>query len=255
MPERLEGGRRVRGEIRSVPPLVSIVTVVFRAKDELERILKNVFSLDHEAFELIVIDGGSRDGTVELLQQWNEKVDYWINEPDSGLYYAMNKGRAVARGKFVYHLNAGDHLVYFPEYELERAYIDGVDIATFRVSIDGKYDFVPSDGWLLKVENTFHHQGTFYRRDKFPAYDTAYRVYADFNMNQQLVRRGATVKTYDKVVAFHSTEGISNTSPIAESEHYRIIRCNYGLAYVFLSWLRRKWDGLMVRLGRPVRKV
>lgn len=80
--QRLEGGRRKRGDVRAKQPLVSIITVVFRDKEELKNILNNVFEFDTSEFELIVIDGGSRDGTVELLRQWDEKIDYWLSEPE-----------------------------------------------------------------------------------------------------------------------------------------------------------------------------
>lgn len=80
--QRFEGGRRTRGEALDRKPLVSIITVVFRDKDELENILNNVFGFDTNEFELVVIDGGSNDGTVELLQQWEQKIDYWLSEPD-----------------------------------------------------------------------------------------------------------------------------------------------------------------------------
>jgi len=249
-----EGGRRTQGHVRTKEPLVSIITVTFSAKDDLERILKNVFEFDASEFELIVIDGGSADGTVEILEQWNQKIEYWLSESDTGIYDAMNKARGLARGRFLYHLNAGDSLVYLPTKELETAILDNVDIATFPVSIDGNRKFYPSNSWKLRIKNTFHHQGTFYRRETLPAYDPSYKVYADFDLNQRAVLSGSKVQIFDTVVAVHSTAGISNTAAIAESEHYRIIRKNHGLRYLAVSWIQRKWDGVMVRLGRVSEK-
>ena len=253
--KHFEGGRRIREGMRPQPPLVSIVTVVFRDRGELEHILRNVFTFDTSQFELIVIDGGSDDGTVELLQQWDGKIDYWLSEPDSGLYHAMNKGRAVAKGKFLFHLNAGDRLLFLPNKELESADIDEAEVVTFPVSIDGSRQFSPAIGRLLRIRNTLHHQGTFYRRECFPAYDLQYRVYADFDLNQRMAKRGAKIGISERIVASHSTAGISNRASDAEPEHYRIIRSNFGWPYAALSWAYRKWDGLMVRLGRPVQKV
>lgn len=250
-----DGGRRTRGDGSIKDPLVSIITVVFRAKKDLEKILKNISRFDPADFELIVIDGGSDDGTVEVLQEWSDKIDYWLSEPDSGIYDAMNKARTLSRGRFLYHLNAGDSLIYLPTRELIDALRGGVDVATFRVLIDGEREFCPSNDHKLRVKNTFHHQGTFYRTEIFPQYDPRYKVYADFDLNQRIVQAGAKVQIFDNVVASHSTAGASNTSRVAESEHYGIIRKNCGWRYLLLSWIQRKCDGVMVRLGRPTLKV
>jgi len=253
--QRLEGGHRVRGEHRAEPPLVSIIAVLFRDREECIRLLKNISAFDPREFELIVIDGGSDDGTVEVLREWDDKIDYWLSEPDSGIYDAMNKGIAAARGEYVLHLNAGDALRSIPSETLAACLKEQVDIATFRVSIDGERNFCPSNDGRLKVRNTFHHQGTFYRRASLPLYDTRYKVYADFDLNQRVVMRGAKVRIFDDVVAVHSTAGISNTAASAESELYKIVLKNHGWLYVVLLWIQQKWDGIMVRLGRPPLKV
>ena len=250
-----EGGKRTRGNDSVRDPLVAIITVVYRAKAGLEEILENVTNFEGNDIEIIVIDGGSDDGTVEVLQEWNDKIDYWLSEPDFGIYDAMNKARNLSRGRFLYHLNAGDSLIYLPTRELTEALRGGVDVASFRVLIDGKREFCPSHDRKLRVKNTFHHQGTFYRKETFPPYDPRYKVYADFDLNQRIVQAGVKVQIFDTVVAAHSTDGVSNTARAAESEHYAIIRKNYGWRYVVLSWVQRKWDGLMVRLGRPSLKV
>jgi glycosyltransferase involved in cell wall biosynthesis len=250
-----KGGRRTRGDGSIKDPLVSIITVVYRARGGLEEILENVTNFEGNDFELIVIDGGSDDGTVDVLREWDDKIDYWLSEPDSGIYDAMNKGIAAAHGEYVFHLNAGDTLKSIPSETLALCLKDGVDVAAFRVLIDGKREFCPSNDRKLRVKNTLHHQGTFYRRATLPLYDIQYKVYADFDLNQRVVIKGAKVRIFDNVVAEHSTAGISNTAAAAESEHYRIIRKNHGRPYVAVSWVQRKWDGVMVRLGCPSLKV
>lgn len=245
--QRVEGGRRSRGEALDRKPLISIVTVVFRDKEELESILNNVFGFDTSDFELIVIDGGSNDGTVELLQQWNEKIDYWLSEPDSGIYDAMNKGIEAAHGEYILHLNAGDRLIYLPVQELKDACMEQIDVAAFRVSDDGKREFHPSCGFLLRFRNTLHHQGTFYRRETFPQYDLQYKVLADFDVNQRLAMRGVKIKIFDRVVALHTSGGISSTRK-GNSEHFSIIRKYHGWKYWVLAKMRSMGGRLMRRL-------
>jgi glycosyltransferase involved in cell wall biosynthesis len=254
---RREGGRRARGYRRASAPLISIVTVVFRDRDELEQILRNVFTFDTGNFELVVIDGGSNDGTRELLEQWDDKIDYWLSEPDAGIYDAMNKAAQAAQGEYLLHLNAGDRLLALPVEELAQARADKIDVAAFRVSLDGRHIFYPSARTLLRFRNTLHHQGTFYRREIFPGYDLQYKVLADFDVNQKLVRQGVRARTYRKVVASHASGGISASSQ-AEVEHFRIIRKNHGAAHVALAWIvfkeRGRVRGLVERVKRMLRR-
>ena len=231
-------------------PLVSIITVVYKAAGDLPALLQSVFRLKEQDVELIVVDGGSDDGTCELLRQHDAEIDYWISEPDRGIYDAMNKGIAAARGTFLFHLNAGDRLLSVPRRELETAASAGIDIAAFKVSIDGHFDFRPSHGPGLRLNNTLHHQGTFFRRENYPAYDLQYRIFADFDVNQRLALRGAKVLLSDQVVALHATGGISDVaSRSAISEFFRVIEKNHGRAYLPAAWFLCKWRGLKSRLG------
>jgi glycosyltransferase involved in cell wall biosynthesis len=226
--------------------LVSIITVVFRAKNDLVSMLPNIFEHDPRDFELIVIDGNSGDGTVELLREWDEKIDYWLSEPDKGIYDAMNKAQAIAQGDFLYHLNAGDRLLHVPRAELEGARRENIDVAAFRVSVDGNREFIPSCGSMLRLKNTLHHQGTFYRRQTFLPYDLRYKILADYDVNQRLALRGAKMKAFDKVVAWHSSGGAGDVIK-GYSEHSSILRKNYGWPYVAVSLMLSEWKGIKAR--------
>jgi len=247
MTERIEGGRRltVREQPRNI--LVSIITVVFRARSELLPLIESVIDQKNEEIEFIIIDGGSRDGTIELLQEYASCIDYWLSEPDLGIYDAMNKGVANARGKFLLHLNAGDALISIPYVQLTTL-PHSFDVAAFRVSVDDK-EFRPSFGLALRLCNTLHHQGTFFRRDKFPKYNIRYRVFADFDVNQRLVKGGAKIRMFDQLVATHAGGGASDTATRETvSEFFRIIRNNHGIAYLFPAWLMCKYHGFMRRM-------
>ena len=234
--ERVEGGRRICAEVRPERPLVSIIVVLFRDREECIRLLQNICSFDPHEFELIVIDGGSDDGTVKVLQEWDDKIDYWLSEPDSGIYDAMNKGIAAAKGEYILHLNAGDTLKSIPSETLAACLRDQVDIASFAVMMNKDEIFLPRTGIPLKFENTWHHQGTFYRRTPELAYDTRYRVFADFDLNQRLFRSGKTVRLFKEAVSHHQKDGISAASRNS-SEINRIIRKNFGDSHYALSFL------------------
>lgn len=234
-------------------PLISIITVVYRAHDDLPFLLQSVFRLKNEQIELIVVDGGSKDGTVDLLRQHDSKIDYWISEADRGIYDAMNKGIAAARGTFLLHLNAGDRLLQAPLEELEAASAQNIDIAAFRVSIDGKYEFRPSSGIALMFDNTLHHQGTFFRREIFPMYDIKYKIFADFDVNQRMLLSNARIAVFNRVVALHLTGGVSGRpTDAAVSEFLGIIAKNYGWKCLAIARLMGKWRGFKWRLGQVI---
>ncbi len=144
--QRLEGGRRIRGDLRAARPLVSIIMVLFRDREECVRLLNNIFTFDPCEFELLVFDGGSDDGTADVLREWDDKIDYWLSEPDSGIYDAMNKGVAAATGEYVFHLNAGDTLKSIPSETLAACLKDQVDVASLPSSRTGE-DVLPKD-WI-----------------------------------------------------------------------------------------------------------
>lgn len=114
MSDRQEGGARLRkGSKRGGRnmPLISIVTVTFNAFQYLPDTLKTIRAQDYPNVEWIVIDGGSKDGTIDFLRA-NEDVDYWLSEPDRGMYDALAKGFERANGEILCWLNAGDMFLF-----------------------------------------------------------------------------------------------------------------------------------------------
>jgi len=209
-------------------------------------ILNHIFEFDSRDFELIVIDGGSDDGTTELLRKWDDKIEYWLSEPDKGIYDAMNKAQAVAKGYFLYHLNAGDRLLELPKKQLDLARQQQIDVATFRVSVDGNREFIPSWGFMLRLKNTLHHQGTFYRRETFLPYNVNYRTLADFDVNQRLALGGAKMRAFDTVVAWHSSGGAGD-SLHGYAETSAILRKNYGWFFMKASIALNELKGIKAR--------
>lgn len=92
-------------------PKISIVTIVLNNKSFLKYTIESVINQTYSNIEYIVIDGGSTDGSVELIQSYGSKINTWISEKDSGIYNAINKGLSIATGEWICILNAGDRLV------------------------------------------------------------------------------------------------------------------------------------------------
>ncbi|NLX71870.1 MAG: glycosyltransferase, partial [Bacteroidales bacterium] len=91
-------------------PLVSIITVVYNGELTLERTILSIMALKYDALEYIVVDGDSSDGTKDIIKRYSKSISRLISEPDKGLYDAMNKGLAIAKGEYVWFLNAGDEV-------------------------------------------------------------------------------------------------------------------------------------------------
>lgn len=92
------------------PRKLTIITVVYNAADLLEPTIRSVRRADFPQIEYIVVDGGSADGTLDVIQENSDQIDTWISDRDRGLYDAMNKGLNMAQGEFVWFVNAGDHI-------------------------------------------------------------------------------------------------------------------------------------------------
>jgi hypothetical protein len=117
MPHVLQGGLRTKGLFKDsdpTRPLLSIITVVYNGEKYLEQTIQSVINQSYEYLEYIIIDGGSTDRTLEVIAKYNDYIDYWISEPDTGIYNAMNKGTKLATGSHVLHLNADD-LLFQPQ--------------------------------------------------------------------------------------------------------------------------------------------
>ena len=96
------------GGLTQQEPLVSIITVVFNGEKFLEETLLSVLNQSYQNIEYIIIDGGSTDKTIEIIRRYEDQLDYWISEPDAGIYDAMNKGIIAANGELIGLINCGD---------------------------------------------------------------------------------------------------------------------------------------------------
>jgi len=188
----LEGGRRTRGERAegsSSQPLVSVVTVVFNGATHLEETIVSVASQTWSPVEHIIIDGGSTDGTLDILRRHDDKLGYWLSEPDSGIYEAMNKGVDLVTDpeSYILFANADDHL-YSPE-AIERAMTasSGEDLVYGRMVLSDD-DISGIVGRRVDLDDlarqTLCHPSTFTRKkvfDRVGKFDTSYTIAADYD--------------------------------------------------------------------------
>lgn len=246
---RIEGGRRSRelslDDARRTP-LISVITVVYNGSSQLCATIESVLRQKRSDIEYIIFDGGSTDGTCDVLHSFDDQLDYWISEPDAGIYDAMNKAINLARGQFIYHLNIGDRLLRIPEILDETVPEEVVCIAGIvQTSTNGLH--IPSAGVALRFHNTLHHQGCFYRKIPELRYDLRYKVFSDFDLNQRLLRSGRKIVLCSDIVAVHDSGGISHTTN-RFFEVYGIVQQNFGPWWVAVCFGYFKYRGLLKRL-------
>jgi glycosyltransferase involved in cell wall biosynthesis len=228
--------------------LVSVITVVYNNVDLIEDTIKSVLSYEMDHFEYIIIDGGSTDGTVEIINKYLDKISIFITEQDKGIYDAMNKGISFSTGTFVYFINCGDRLLNLPIRELCNNI--NSDINCFPVQLSSGSKIIPSSGFMLKLKNTLPHQGCFYKKSKDLKYDLNFKVFSDFNLNQQIYKEGKKILTFNNpVVAFHDMGGISHDKKYS-GEIFKVVNTNFGLKYKILSWFYFKKRGLSHRFKK-----
>ena len=90
---------------------LSVITINYNNKEGLKKTIESVVSQIYQDFEYIVVDGGSTDGSIDIIREYDKHIDFWISEPDRGIYNAMNKGIKFSHGEFCLFLNSGDCLL------------------------------------------------------------------------------------------------------------------------------------------------
>lgn len=208
-------------------PLLSIITVVFNGIAGIEDTILSVIERVDLRAEYIIIDGGSTDGTLDIIKKYESRISIWVSEPDKGIYDALNKGINIATGYYIYTLNIGDKLIYYPVTELLEAKENNVDVVLFNVQLTNGKIFKSRVDFTIRFANTVHHQGACYKKDVNNQYNLSYRIFADFDFNQKLYKQGRDFTKYEKVISVHSLDGISNDRKFRK-EYFTVIKNNFG---------------------------
>ncbi len=144
-------------------PLVSIITVVFNGKNHFEETIQSIVNQTYKNLEYIVIDGGSTDGTLDIIYQYDTKIDYWLSEKDGGIYDAMNKGITQARGDWIIFIGADDRL-FSADVIASVPFLDFKNhlLISGSVIYDTGTKVCSHLGFSTLLHNTVHHQSSFY---------------------------------------------------------------------------------------------
>lgn len=194
---------------------LSIITINWNNRDGLEKTLKSVAGQTSQDFEYIVVDGGSTDGSADLLPRPEFRITKWVSERDSGIYNAMNKGVRMASGEYLLFLNSGDNL-------LDEHVIKGIlpelhneDLITGKMLYSGKGRYFQAEGPLTLLyfyQRSLPHDATFIRRQLLldTPYDEGLRIVSDWKFfTQAIVLKKSSYRIIDNAISEFDTNGIS----------------------------------------------
>lgn len=167
---------------------LTIITINYNNLEGLKRTVESVVNQTWQEFEYIIIDGGSTDGSAEYIESQSSHFDYWVSEPDKGIYNAMNKGIAKATGEYLLFLNSGDHLNDSIVLEKNHIHIKDKDLVYFNIKeIRNKSVFIkkcPQEiTFAYMVKDSIPHQSTFIRKSLFERmglYDENLEIVSDW---------------------------------------------------------------------------
>lgn len=218
-----------------MPKLISIITVVYNRKADLEKTLKNLVAQKSPQVELVVIDGGSTDGTKEVILSFGDDIDSSISEPDKGVFDAMNKGIKLATGKWLIFINAGDGLLpgVLNEIEFEK-YEDHALVYGSTIRENGKVDR-PYE--LKKIESGSMpacHQSMFYNADLLGSelyYNTLYPLFGENELMMRIYRSKQKMAFLDQTISRFQGGGISSrVDNQVRKARYRFLWVHFGVA-------------------------
>jgi len=234
-------------------PLITVITVVLNGEKYLEQTIQSVINQNYPNVEYIIIDGGSTDGTLDIIRKYEDFIDYWVSEPDKGIYDAMNKGVRCSVGRWIGFLGSDDF------YE-----IDGLENLIYPFILGESFDicYGNSKVWLeneylytrrtskdvdkIKIDFIFFHPDSITSANVFKnigLFDTSFKLAADYEFFLHAYFNGYKFLKVDKIVTNYRIMGFSYNFKLAFNEKIRLmnryrlgLRFRFNLLISFLKW-------------------
>lgn len=253
-------------------PKLSIITINYNNLDGLKRTVESVVSQTWQDFEYIIIDGSSTDGSAAYIESQNDKIDYWVSEPDKGIYNAMNKGIAKATGEYLLFLNSGDHFYDTTVLQENIKYLQNYDLICFDIEVRGDTtsEIVTYPEKIQFSDLCFGslcHQSTFIKKELFEIigfYDENFKLVSDWKMFiVSLFKFNCTYFKANAILSTYYLDGISSdlmNKKLLYEERQEVLNSDfknlisdlkelYKLRGLVTSLRNSKKIGWMVKLG------
>ena len=222
-------------------PFISVVTVSYNAVATIEETILSVLNQTYRNVEYIIIDGGSTDGTVDVIKKYADRLAYWVSEPDKGIYDAMNKGIAIATGDYINFMNAGDRFYnrnvlseFIPKINSDSVVIYGDVLLAFKKSACVS---IPLSASQLAERMVFCHQSAFTKTafHKQHPFITTFRSAGDYKF------------FYDAFFVYHTKFQYVHTIVSVFDNTIGMSKDNYFVSYKEQLIIRNEQDSLYKR--------
>lgn len=217
--------------------IVSIVTVVFNDVTNIEKTIRSVVNQSFEFYEYIIIDGGSTDGTMEIVESYASKIAHFISQPDKGIYDAMNKSLNYVSGKYVYFLNSGDIMHSNNTLSVIAAQAKDEDIiyCDTIVTIDDSQYRLPFRSLSVADPMPFCHQSVLVKSNLLHQFrfDTNFKICADKDFFKKCFDNGASYKSISLPFGVIKGDGFSVQNRILHMKENQAIFKESSLVYFF----------------------
>lgn len=256
-------------------PFLSIITINYNDAVGLEKTIQSVISQSFKDFEYLVIDGGSDDGSLNIIEKNRLSIDYCVSESDTGIYNAMNKGIRKANGEYLLFLNGGDFLngcTALEDFINHDCFQGDIVYGDYKYEEGGKVfpDYLTP---LFFVRTSLPHQSTFFKREVFNImglYDERYKIVSDRDFYIKCFLSNQFVfKHVPYSLSVFDLSGVSNDPQHTEKqalENEKMFQENYGIYYEDyqnmlrlqsqLNQLKRETvSGIMKRIVNKIKKV
>ncbi len=223
-------------------PKFSVITVTYNAGATLEDTIQSVITQSYKNLEYIIVDGGSKDRTPEIISKYKAHIHKVVSEPDNGLYDAMNKGIKLATGDYICFLNAGDEL---HEDDTLLMMVHSIKESEIPDVMYGETAIVDEEGHFLRMRRlsaperltwkSFRsgmlvcHQAFFVRRELAEPFDLQYRFSADFDWCIRIMKKSQVLHNTHLTLIDYLNEGMTTRNHRASlKERFRIMCKHYG---------------------------
>ena len=222
-------------------PKLSVITVVYNNAKHIERTMLSVLNQRFKNIEYLIIDGGSNDGTLQIIEKYKNRITKLISEPDKGIYHAMNKGLALAEGEYVLFMNSGDEI--YAENTVEQVFASAPSADIYY----GETEMFNENGESLgqrrhrtpkhfnwqsfKYGMSVSHQAIYVKRRLTQPYDLSYKYSADIDWIIKIAKKSSNIVNTHFYLAKYLAGGVSKKKHLASlKERFCILGKYYGFA-------------------------
>jgi len=243
---------------------ISIVTIVYNDVLNIEKTIMSILNQNIKNLEYIIIDGGSMDGTVDIIRKYDTSISYWVSEKDNGIVDAFNKGIMKARGKVIGLVNSADFLEPYTLKKVSEIFTSSnTDIVYGKMQYwkDGEKEYVyKANHKLLTKFMSLNHPAVFVKKDMYDQYglfDDTYRVAMDYDLLLRFYSKGAKFEYIDSILSNMTLGGISDLNwKLAYRESFDIRKKYFGSSislYASYLWqiIKRYVSNTVDKLGLP----